>query len=732
MKNYWKAEDKMKEQKTTTQLYQPLGEWNNYSVQNLDFIVTEDCNLRCKYCYICHKASGHVMNYEVAKKFIDYVMTETFTKEPAVILSFIGGEPFLEIKLIDQIVDYFKMKAFETDNQWYWNYRISVTTNGVNYASPEVQRFIMKNKQKSSISITIDGTKEKHDLQRVFPDNSGSYDIIAKNIPLYLKQFYGTTKVTFAHADLPLLKDSILHLWNMGIIDINANVVFENVWEDGDDEIFEQQLKELANEMISKELYKTCCVSLFNEIIGRPLEAEELSMAPCGTGRMLSLGPNGKIYPCMRYKDYSLESGKPEICIGDIESGIDFDKVLRFRLASYSLQMDEECLSCEIANGCQYCQGQNYDTADSETNFQRSKYICRMYKARIRANNYFYNRLYNEKSIKKSDYKNEYKKMYFTLASDFISFCDKKNTAPFTDNMDLDIIQAGLKFSAYNFYSPVFLHSESQPDFTLFNKYSEFRIKHIISAKYTKNVSGFKNYILVFDAETINIPCEYQDYIILNVISKDIVNLFGYVKKLFKITDRINLNIHGELPSQLLQIYSSELLKINNYIVSSWKKNVRPLKEFNRITDIFFSNKQTSCKSGDKDFTIGINGDFYICPHFFTSSKHSAGNIMENNLSVPNARLYSLPFAPLCKNCPATHCVRCSYQNNFSTGEVNIPSHKKCQISMLEYNSSIHFREAIIASESLIHLRELPVYQYNTPYEAYEVKQNYHLGFQID
>lgn len=35
-----------------------LESWNGSTAQSLTFIVTEDCNLRCKYCYITHKASN--------------------------------------------------------------------------------------------------------------------------------------------------------------------------------------------------------------------------------------------------------------------------------------------------------------------------------------------------------------------------------------------------------------------------------------------------------------------------------------------------------------------------------------------------------------------------------------------------------------------------------------------------------------------------------------------------
>lgn len=149
-----------------------LEAWNGSTAQSLTFIVTEDCNLRCKYCYITHKASNKKMNIDVAKKFIDYVLNSEMVKQHAVTLDFIGGEPMLEIDLIDEICDYFKLKTYEKGNSWYWNYRISICTNGVNYSDERIQNFISKNSRKLGITITIDGIKEKHDLQRVFPDGS--------------------------------------------------------------------------------------------------------------------------------------------------------------------------------------------------------------------------------------------------------------------------------------------------------------------------------------------------------------------------------------------------------------------------------------------------------------------------------------------------------------------------------------------------------------------------------
>lgn len=135
------------------------------------------------------------------------------------------------------------------------NIKLVLGTNGVNYSDESVQRLIQKNEGKISIGITIDGTKEKHDLQRVFPDGSGSYEVIHDNMKLWMSQFPASTKVTFASEDLKYLKKSIIHLWNEGITSVAANVVYEDVWKTGDDLIFEKQLKELADYIIDNDLY---------------------------------------------------------------------------------------------------------------------------------------------------------------------------------------------------------------------------------------------------------------------------------------------------------------------------------------------------------------------------------------------------------------------------------------------------------------------------------------------
>lgn len=368
------------------------------SVKNIIFIVTKDCQLACKYCYLIGKNSNEKMTWEIGKQTIDYILNE-FSQSKGIILDFIGGEPFLEIELIDRICDYFKVEAYKRDLACFNNYRFNVSTNGINYNSPKVQEFICKNKKHVSIGITIDGTKRKHDLNRIWKGTNkerGSYDDVVKNIPLWLEQIPNAeTKVTISSADIPYIKESVLHLYSLGIHEVNINCVFEDVWKEGDDILFEEQLIELADAIIDGGYYKDYVCSFFTEHIGKPMNMQLENQNWCGAGKMLAVDAEGNFYLCMRFAKYSLRS-KDALIIGNVHDGIDKNKLRPFLTLDRCTQSKQECIDCEVASGCAWCQGENYDAADTPTIYQRSTAICKMHKARVRANNYYWNKLYRK------------------------------------------------------------------------------------------------------------------------------------------------------------------------------------------------------------------------------------------------------------------------------------------------------------------------------------------------
>ena len=339
------------------------------------------------------------MSWETAKAAVDYILSnENDFPERSVVWDFIGGEPFMEPDLIDEICDYIKSEMFRLNHHWFDSYRFSFSTNGINYHTEKVQNIIRKNSKHISIGITIDGTKEKHDLNRIYKGGGerGSYDDVVRNIPLWLKQFpAGATKVTIASDDLPYVSDSVIHLFSLGIREVNINCVFENLWKEGDDSVFENQLMKLADTIIDQEYYKEYTCSLFNERLGKPMDISTQNQNWCGAGRMLAVDAGGNFYPCNRFSQFSLREKRAWI-IGNVNDGIDKNKLRPFLTLNRCDQSKSECINCEVAEGCAWCQGENYDSAETPTVYQRATAICKMHKARVRANNYFWNKLYRK------------------------------------------------------------------------------------------------------------------------------------------------------------------------------------------------------------------------------------------------------------------------------------------------------------------------------------------------
>ena len=375
--------------------------WQHGVAKNITFIVTKDCQLACKYCYLVGKNSKERMPFEIAKQAVDYILTHSdVSNTDSVVWDFIGGEPFLEIKLIDKICDYIKTQMFRLNHHWFNSYRLNFTTNGINYHTENVQSFIEKNRSHLSIGITIDGTQAKHDLNRIYKGEGqhekGSYDDVVCIIPLWLKQFPGVgTKVTISSADIPYISESVLHLYNLGIHEVNINCVFEDVWNEGDDKLFENQLMHLADVIIDGGYYKDFACSFFSEIIGKPLDPINENQNWCGAGKMLAIDAAGNFYPCTRFAAYSLREKRP-IIIGNVRDGIDKNKLRPFLTLDRMTQSPEKCKTCEVASGCAWCQGENYDAAETDSIYQRATAICLMHKARVRANNYYWNKLYRK------------------------------------------------------------------------------------------------------------------------------------------------------------------------------------------------------------------------------------------------------------------------------------------------------------------------------------------------
>lgn len=377
--------------------------------KNITFVITEKCNLNCSYCYQINK-SKKTMTKKIAKQAVDFILNKELVNgyydtniSNSIILDFIGGEPLLNIDIIDYIVEYFKFKTFEMNHPWAYNYHINITTNGTLFNNKNVQDFLNKNKGKVNVGITIDGNKELHDSCRKFPNGKGSYDIVEEAINTWLKYDNNPqTKITLCPSNIKYLSEAVKNVWNLGIIGTMTNCVFEEGWNIENAKILYNQMKILADYLLEDENYTKYMCSLFDEKIGHK---EENDGNFCGgNGNMLAIGPDGKCYPCIRFMKYSLQC-QDEICIGDIWNGINIKNKWLLKLADITrtsqLQFDDnkKCLDCPISSGCGHCTGYNYDKYGDPNH--RTTFICDMHKARVLANVYYWNKLYKKLKLNK-------------------------------------------------------------------------------------------------------------------------------------------------------------------------------------------------------------------------------------------------------------------------------------------------------------------------------------------
>lgn len=393
-------------QETMARLYPELKGANGINTMSITFQVTDACSLACSYCYQGHK--GHkAMSFDTAKTFIDNLFDDKYKgyvsleDKPFIILDFIGGEPFLQAKLIEDICDYFYDKAIELMHPWAEHSIVSVCTNGVHWFEPDVQHFLKRYKDNLSISVTIDGDKELHDSCRRFPDGRPSYDLAVAAAQDWINRGGRMgSKITIAPENLQYLNKAIEHFIGLGYRDINANTVFEEGWTIEHAREYYVRLKQVADYFYDNDLYDDIYLSLFVENLGKPKEEDDLKTWCGGVGNtMLAIDPDGNLYPCLRYMESSLGEDQPPLIIGNVWDGIGVSEEERQWIKCMSCvtrrtEMTDECFYCPIGEGCAECAAYNYQcfgTPDHHATFS-----CDMHKARCLANTYFWNKYYRK------------------------------------------------------------------------------------------------------------------------------------------------------------------------------------------------------------------------------------------------------------------------------------------------------------------------------------------------
>lgn len=140
--------------------------------------------------------------------------------------------------------------------------------------------------------------------------------------------------------------------------------------------------------------------------------------------------------------------------------------------------------------------------------------------------------------------------------------------------------------------------------------------------------------------------------------------------------------------------------------------------QINILTDRILLDEMNNCNAGWESVAICPDGKFYVCPAFYYDEDgYSIGDLVDG-LNIPNAQLYRLDHAPLCRECDAYHCKRCIWLNRKLTHEVGIPSKQQCEMAHVERNVSRILLLNIKDKNEFFSKKDIPQIDYLDPFDV--------------
>ncbi|WP_165759419.1 radical SAM protein [Mycobacterium decipiens] len=140
----------------------------------LTLLPTEQCNLRCTYCYETF-AVGRMEDWVVAA--VKELIARRVPELRRLTLDWFGGEPLLAIDIIEEISGLAQILSHANP---LVEYRSSITTNGVLLTADYARRLSAVGVD--HLHVSLDGPAPSHDLTRKLRGGRGTFERIQTNL----------------------------------------------------------------------------------------------------------------------------------------------------------------------------------------------------------------------------------------------------------------------------------------------------------------------------------------------------------------------------------------------------------------------------------------------------------------------------------------------------------------------------------------------------------------------
>lgn len=312
---------------------------------HLILMTTEQCNFRCTYCYETF-ARGKMT--DETKSGVKALVKERATTLNNLHISWFGGEPLLELGIIEELSNSFMAEAKENKI----DYSADIVTNGF-FLTREVLEKLLSWEVRQYM-VTIDGVQAVHDSRRHMAGGQGTFERIIENLKAVKEstgQFDMTIRVNFDEDNLAETGELIEFLKEHFADDKRFGVFFRPVgrWGGENNDEIPTCTHITANKKIW-EFTETAMdkgISMSNMVTGSMMPTASVCYA--AKPNAMVIGSNGQLYKCTTVLDE--EVNKVGHINADGTMDLDYDKIASWVMSGE--ETDSVCQSCFYRPACQ-------------------------------------------------------------------------------------------------------------------------------------------------------------------------------------------------------------------------------------------------------------------------------------------------------------------------------------------------------------------------------------------
>lgn len=265
---------------------------NAVKIDQLSIVLTYNCNLKCKYCFVSEKGVSDTIDFSTVRLGVEMWKKVFSGGKNKLGILFTGGEPLLKKRLLFSIMD--KLERLFPEIQLEFH----VTTNGTLLTEDFLTEIEHRN---IFLCVSVDGDEGSNE-ERLNGVNA-LYNAVEQNIVLYAKRLDAKrfrVRMTITPTNVCHFYENIGYLIKFGVKNIHFSPNYEECWDDNSIELFfkaYQQLGDFCGNGIVLEPFQS-----FRTIGAKkrgPYE-HECSFLP-------TINTTGDVYYCPRYAGKRLE-----------------------------------------------------------------------------------------------------------------------------------------------------------------------------------------------------------------------------------------------------------------------------------------------------------------------------------------------------------------------------------------------------------------------------------------